>query len=132
MKVSEFAGGGGAVSRVGREVPQHHPQEETQLEVPRSVLFSCSVVSNSLRSHGLQHARLPCPSPSPGACSNSHVYRIGDAIQPSHPLLSLLLLLSIFPSIRVFSKELVLRIRWPKYLELSLASASVLPMNIQD
>ena len=36
-----------------------------------SVLFSHSVVSNSLRPHGLQQARLPCPSPSPGACSNS-------------------------------------------------------------
>ena len=35
------------------------------------LLFSCSVVSDSLRPHGLQHARLPCPSPSPGACSNS-------------------------------------------------------------
>ena len=36
------------------------------------LLFSCSVVSDSLWPHGLQHARLPCPSPSPGACSNSH------------------------------------------------------------
>ena len=36
-----------------------------------SVQFSCSVVSDSLRPHGLQHARLPCPSPTPGACSNS-------------------------------------------------------------
>ena len=35
------------------------------------LLFSCSVVSNSLRPHGLQHARLPYPSPSPGVCSNS-------------------------------------------------------------
>ena len=35
------------------------------------LLLSCSVVSNSLRPHGPQHARLPCPSPSPGACSNS-------------------------------------------------------------
>ena len=34
------------------------------------VQFSCSVVSNSLWPHGLQHARLPCPSPTPGACSN--------------------------------------------------------------
>ena len=34
-------------------------------------LFSHSIVSNSLRPHGMQHARLPCPSPSPGACSNS-------------------------------------------------------------
>ena len=36
-----------------------------------SVQFSCSVVSNSLRPHGLQHAMLPCPSPTPGDCSNS-------------------------------------------------------------
>ena len=36
-----------------------------------SVQFSHSVVSNSLWPHGLQHARLPCPSPTPGACSNS-------------------------------------------------------------
>ena len=36
-----------------------------------SVQFSCSVVSDSLRPHGLQHARLPCPSPTPGAYSNS-------------------------------------------------------------
>ena len=35
------------------------------------LLFSCSVVSDSLRPHGLQHARLPCPSPSPRACSHS-------------------------------------------------------------
>ena len=34
-------------------------------------VFSLSVVSDSLRPHGLQHARLPCPSPSPGICSNS-------------------------------------------------------------
>ena len=37
----------------------------------RSVQFSCSVVSTSFRPHGLQHARLPCPSPTPGACLNS-------------------------------------------------------------
>ena len=35
------------------------------------LLFSCSVMSSSLRSHGLQHTRLPCPSPTPRACSNS-------------------------------------------------------------
>ena len=35
------------------------------------VQFSCSVVSDSLRPHELQHARLPCPSPTPGVCSNS-------------------------------------------------------------
>jgi hypothetical protein len=49
--------------------------------------FSLSVASNSLQPHGLQYARLPCPSPSPGAYSN-HVHHISDAIQPSHPLSS--------------------------------------------
>ena len=36
-----------------------------------SIQFSCSVVSDCLRPHGLQHSRLPCPSSTPGACSNS-------------------------------------------------------------
>ena len=42
-----------------------------QLLLTKKLLFSHSVVSNSLRPHGLQHARLPCPLPSPRACSNS-------------------------------------------------------------
>ena len=49
--------------------------------------FSHSVVSNSMRTHGLQHTRLPCPSPTPGVHSN-YVHLVSDAIQPSHPLLS--------------------------------------------
>ena len=53
---------------------------------------------------------------------------VGDGIQQSHPLLPLLLLPSVFPSIRVFSSELALHINWPKIA----ASASVLSMNIQD
>ena len=40
-----------------------------------SVQFSCSVVSESLPSHGLEHARLPCPSPTPRACSNACLSR---------------------------------------------------------
>ena len=52
-----------------------------------SVQFSCSVMSNSLRPHGLQHARPPWPSPTPGAYSNSW-HHVSDAIQPSHPLSS--------------------------------------------
>ena len=58
------------------------------------------------------------------------VHWVGDAIQPSHPLSSLLLLPSIFPSIRVFSNESALYIRWPKYWNFSFTS--VLPKNIQD
>ena len=52
-----------------------------------SVQFSHSVVSSSLRPHGLQHARLPCPSPTCGACSTP-THQVGNAIQLSHPLLS--------------------------------------------
>ena len=44
-------------------------------------------MSDSLKPHGLQHTRPPCPSPSPGVCSNSCPW-ISDAIQPSHPLSS--------------------------------------------
>ena len=55
-----------------------------------------------------------------------HVHRVSDAIQPSHPLLPLLFLPSIFPSIRIFSNESVLRIRWPKYWTFSF---SISPSN---
>ena len=75
------------------------------------LLFSCSVVSNSLWPHGLQHARLPCPSPSPRALSNSCPLRTWCHLILCCPLL---LLPSIFPSIRVFSNELAVCIRWPK------------------
>ena len=50
-----------------------------------SVQFSRSVVSDCLQPHELQHARPPCPSPTPGV-TQIHVHRVGDAIQPSHPL----------------------------------------------
>ena len=90
-----------------------------------SVQFSHSVMSNSLQPHGKKHTKLPCPSPTPGACSNS-VHWVGDAIQSSHPLSSLLLLPSIFPTIRVFLNESVLHIRWPKYWSFSF---SISPSN---
>ena len=56
--------------------------------------------------------------------AQTHVHLVDDAIQPSHPLLSLLLLPSIFPSIRVFSNESVLGIRWPKYWNFSFSIIS--------
>ena len=49
----------------------------------------------------------------------THVHRVSDAIQPSHPLLSPSLLPPIPPSIRVFSNESALRMRWPKYWSFS-------------
>ena len=52
-----------------------------------SVQFSRSVMSNSLRPHESQHARPPCPSPTPGIIQ-THVHQVGDAIQLSHPLSS--------------------------------------------
>ena len=53
--------------------------------------------------------------------AQSHIHWVGDAIQPSPPLSSPLLLPSIFPSIRVFSNELALCIRWPKYWSFSFS-----------
>ena len=79
----------------------------------------------TLRPHGLQRARLPCLSPTPGACSESC-----PSSQWCHPTISssrpLFLLPSIFPSIRVFFKESVLSIRWPKYRSFSF---SISPSN---
>ena len=77
-----------------------------------SVQFSHSVVSDTLQPHRLQHARLPCPSPAPRVCSNSC-----PLSQWCHPTISssvVLFLHSIFASIRVFSNESVLSIKWPK------------------
>ena len=58
--------------------------------------------------------------------TQTHVHRVGDAVQPCHPLSPPLLLLSIFPSIRVFSNESALCIRWPKYWSFSF---SISPSN---
>ena len=87
--------------------------------------FSHSVVSNSLRPHEWQHARPPCPSPTPGVYPNSCPSSrwCHPAISPCCPLL---LLPPIPPSIRVFSNESTLRIRWPKYWNFSF---SIIPSN---
>ena len=80
-----------------------------------SVQFSRSVVSDSLRPHRLQHTRPPCPSQTPRVYLNSMCIEL---VMPSSHLVlccPLLLLPSIFPSIRVFTNESVLCIRWPKY-----------------
>ena len=53
--------------------------------------------------------------------TQTHVHRVGDAIQPSHPLSSPSLLPPIPPSIRVFSNESTLRMRWPKYWSFSFS-----------
>ena len=88
-----------------------------------SVQFSRSVVSDSLQPHRLQHGRLPCPSPTPGTCSNS-----GPLSWWCHPTISSSVvpfsscLQSCPTSIRVFSNESVLHIKWPKYRSFSYTS----------
>ena len=80
-------------------------------------------MSDSLQPHESQHARPPCPSPTP------RVYPLVsiESVMPSNHLILchlLLLLPSIFHSIRVFSNESALCIRWPKYWSFSFISPS--------
>ena len=87
-------------------------------------MFSYSVMPDSLWPHRLQHVSLPCPSPTPGACSNSC-----SSSQWCHwTISSSVVLFSSCPqsltSARVFSNESVLRIRWPKYWSFSFSLSS--------
>ena len=87
--------------------------------------FSCSAMAESLWPHGLQHIRPLCPSQTPWAFT--HPCPLSWWCQATilllcHPLL----LPSIFPSIRVFSDESALCIRWPKYWSFSF---SISPSN---
>ena len=81
--------------------------------VAPSCLALCDPMNRSMPGLPVHH-QLPEPT-------QTHVHWVGDAIQPSHPLLSLLLLPSIFPSIRVFSNQSVLHIRWPEYWSCSFS-----------
>ena len=76
-------------------------------------------MSDSLRPHESQHARPPCPSPTPKSLFK--LMSIKSVMPSSHLILCCPLLLppSIFPSIRVFSDESALHIRWPKYWSFS-------------
>ena len=91
--------------------------------------FSHSVMSDSLWPHGLQHTRLPCPSPSPGACSDS-----GPSSWWYHPTISFSIIpfssrLQSFPASGSF---LMSRLSTSVGQSTGVsASASVLPMNIQ-
>ena len=91
------------------------------------VQFSHSVMSNSLQPHGLQHARLPWPSPTLGL-AQTHVHW---SVMPSNHLIlcrPLLLLPSIFPNIRVFPTSQFFALAGQSTG--ASASESVLPMNI--
>ena len=82
---------------------------------------SCLTLCN----RGLQRVRSPCHHQLL-EITQTHVHRVGDAIQLSHPLLSPSHPTSIFSNIRVFSDESVLHIKWPKYWSFSL---SISPSN---
>ena len=99
-------------------------QITTYLKTISSVQFSRSVVSDSLRPHGLQQPGFPITT----SQSLLKLMSIGSAMPSNHLILShpLLLLPSIFPSIRVFSSESVLHIRWLKYWSFSF---SISPSN---
>ena len=85
-----------------------------------SVQFSRSVVSNILQPHELQHTRPPCPPLTPSPPKHLSI----KLVMPSNHLIlccPLLLPPSVFPSIRIFSNESVLHIRWPKYWSFSFS-----------
>ena len=91
--------------------------------------FSCSVVSDSLRPHGLQHCRLPCPSLYPGACSNSCL-----SSRWCHPIISSSVVrfsscLQSFPASESFPMSQLFKSG--SQSTGASASASVFPMNIQ-
>ena len=133
---SKYWGGHGGKGTVGGNLTwcSHYgkPMEvpwKLKMELP-SVQFSYTVVSDSLQPHGLQHARLPCPSPSPGACSNSC-----PLSQWCHPVISSSVVpfsasLQSFPASGSFPMSQFF-ISGGQSIGVS-ASVSVLLMNIQD
>ena len=96
------------------------PRQTLSQAILGSVQFSHSAMSNSLQPHEPQHTRPPCPSPTPGVYPN--LYPLSQWCHPviSSSVVPLLLLPSIFPSIRVFSNDSALCIRWPKCWSFSL------------
>ena len=96
----------------------------------QSVQLSCSVMSDSLWPHGLQHARLPCPSPTPGACWNSWTSSSWCYLTISCSLVPFSSCLQSFPTSRSFPRSQFFTSGGQR-IGVS-ASASVLPMNTQD
>ena len=93
--------------------------------------FRHSVMSDSLRPHGLQHARLPCPSPTPRACSNSCPLSQWYNPTISSSVVCFFSCLPSFPASGSFPRSrFFFNIRWPN-IGVS-APTSVLPVNIQD
>ena len=94
-----------------------------------SVQFSHSVMSNSLWPHGLQHARPPCPSPTPRPCSN-----LSPLSWWCHPIISSSVIPFSFPQSFLASGSFPMSrlLAWGGQRIRVSASESILPMNIQD
>ena len=86
--------------------------------------FSCSVMSYSLWPHGLQYSRLPCPLPTPRACSNSCPLSSWCHLTISSSVVPFTSYLQSFPASGFFSNESALRIRWSKYWSFSFSPSS--------
>ena len=95
-----------------------------------SVQFSCSVMSDSLRPHGLQHARPPCPSPTPGVYPNSCPLSQGCHLTISSSVIPFSSCLHFFPTSGFLPMSQFLA-SGGQSIGVS-ASTSVLPMNTQD
>ena len=114
-------------SGVWIQAPELKKKKKTDNNNKTNILqFSSVTQSGSLQSHGLQHTRLPCPSPTPGAYSNSC-----PSSQWCHPTTSSSVVpfsscLQSFPTSGSLSSESVLRIWWPKYWSFSF---SINPFN---
>ena len=80
-------------------------------------------MSDSLQPHGLQHTRYPSPSPTPSLLKLMSI----ESMMPSNHLILCHPFLLVFPSIRVFSNESVLRTRWPKYQSFSISPSNEYP-----
>ena len=111
-------------------VPGKIPLSFSVKNLSSSVQFSCSVMSNSLRPHGLQHTRPPCPSPTPGVYPNSCPLSqwcyptISFSVVPFFSCLQSFLALGYFQMNQLFASG-------GQSIGVS-ASTSVLPMNTQD
>ena len=114
-----------------REEPQWRQREDPSWwQLCLSAQFSHSVMSDSLQPHGLKHARLPCPSPTPRACSNSCPLSQWCHSTISFSVVPFSFCLQFFPASGSFQMSQYFTSGGQR-IGVS-ASASVLPVNIQD
>ena len=114
----------------GLKKDSERKEKDSEALVGSLLLFSGSVVSDSFRPHGLQHTRLPCPSPSPRACSNSCPLSWWCHSTISSSVIPFSSCLQSFPASGSFLMS-QLFVSGVQNIGAS-ASASVLPVNIQD